>query len=221
MDECIPPVVRDSRWFMLPFFMLAYRRLDVSGIMQFKRRVWHMSDEEYDSFYSALNSISRRRQTDINEASLRRIEREIDAGTSNLLDVGCGRGYLVHYLRHRHPDVAFLATDIFSSHPELDGVSYRKAHAEDLPFESKSIDVVTCCHVIEHLKDPGAAVAELKRVAKKKLIVAVPQQRPYFFTLDEHIQFFQYAEQLTQLIGLTEFSCELIDGDWFYVGMVE
>lgn len=221
MDELVPPIVRDSRWFMYPFFMLAYRRMDVSDIMDFKRRVWRMSDEEYDAFYSSLDSVSRRRNTDINDMTLERIDKEVGADATSLLDVGCGGGYLLRFLKSRHPGIAFHAADVFTSHPNLDGIEYRRGHADKLPFDSKSIDVVTCCHVIEHLKDPRAAVAELKRVAKKKVIIAVPRQRSFYYTLDEHIQFFQYAEQLTDLVGLKDFSCDLIDGDWYYVGTAE
>lgn len=221
MDEFVPPVVRDSKWFMAPFFVLAYRKFDVAGIMDFKRRVWRMSDEDYDAFYSSLDSVSRRRATDINDASLVRIDEEVANGVSSLLDVGCGGGHLVRFLKARHPAIRFFATDVFPSHSGLTGVTYKRGHADKLPFDSGSIDVVTCCHVLEHLKDPQAAVRELKRVARHKLIIAVPRQRPYFYTLDEHIQFFQYAEQLTELVGLTDFSCELIDGDWLYIAKVK
>lgn len=221
MDECVPAIVRDSKWFMWPFFVLAYHRLDVADIMAFKRRVWQMSEQEYDDFYSGLNSISRRRHTDINAASLVRIRTEIGATAGSVLDIGCGGGYLLRYLQESYPKLSYAATDVFANHPQLVGVDYRKGRAEALPFADKAFDVVTCCHVLEHLRDPATAVAEMKRVARHRLIIAVPRQRPYFYTLDEHIQFFQYAEQLTQLVGLDRFRCELIDGDWLYIGEME
>ncbi|MDC5850443.1 class I SAM-dependent methyltransferase [Vibrio europaeus] len=43
-----------------------------------------------------------------------------------------------------------------------------------LPFEDNSFDVVTALDVIEHLDNPHGALKELMRVAKKSVIVSLP-----------------------------------------------
>lgn len=43
-----------------------------------------------------------------------------------------------------------------------------------LPFRSKSFPVVHASHILEHLERPLEALAELKRVAKKYVIIKVP-----------------------------------------------
>lgn len=70
MDEWIPPVVRDSRWFMYPFFWIAYRGRNIREVMQFKSRVYSFTPEDYDRFYNDLDTISRNRVTDLNKPSL-------------------------------------------------------------------------------------------------------------------------------------------------------
>ena len=84
-----------------------------------------------------------------------------------------------------------------------------------------SFDVVTCAHTLEHIVNLDRAVSELKRVARRQVIVVVPCQRWYFYTLDEHVNFFPYAESLTSVIGLKDYSCRKIRGDWLYVGRME
>ncbi len=52
--------------------------------------------------------------------------------------------------------------------------------ARKLPFSQDSFDFVVCSHLLEHLnsyKDANSVVAELKRVAKKKIIIVVPELR--------------------------------------------
>jgi 2-polyprenyl-3-methyl-5-hydroxy-6-metoxy-1,4-benzoquinol methylase len=153
MDEFIPPIIRDSRWFMRLFYMLAYRKRNVAEIMDFKSRVWNMSTEEYDSFYSSLNSISRNRLTDLNDECLDCIREISSVNISNVLDVGCGRGYLLEYLRKNTKLQNLFGTDLFENHSSS-AFTYKKSHADSLPFEDNSIDLVTCCHVLEHVKDP-------------------------------------------------------------------
>lgn len=45
---------------------------------------------------------------------------------------------------------------------------------EKLPFNNKQFDVVTVLDVLEHLNNPHQALQELVRVAKKTLIVSLP-----------------------------------------------
>ena len=45
----------------------------------------------------------------------------------------------------------------------------------------------------------AAALAELRRVAAKRLIVVLPKERPYRYTFNLHLHFFPYRYQVTQL----------------------
>lgn len=78
--------------------------------------------------------------------------------------------------------------------------------------------MVICAHALEHCLDLQRVIEELKRVCRGQLIIIVPKQRPFLYTLDEHVQFFFYEEQLTWATGLQEFQCFSAGGDWFYCG---
>jgi len=218
MDECLPPIIRDSRLFMYPFFLFAYRGRNVRTAMNFKRLVHHWGPDDYADYYRDLNTISRNRPTDLNGACVREMIDALDPAAKSLLDVGCGNGYFLRQLEGR--GLSLYGTDIVDK-ARSKNFQFVSAGVEHLPFADKSFDVVTCSHTLEHIIALPAAVSELKRVARRQLMVVVPCQRWYFYTLDEHVNFFPYDEQLTSAIGLKDFSCRRVRGDWLYIGRPE
>lgn len=216
MDEFLPPVIRDNRYFMYPLYCLAYRSRNVRSIMDFKTLIYSFSEKDYTEFYSNLNSISRRRTTDLNNKSIELILQEIEPATKTLLDVGCGTGYLLRKIKERHPNVWLTGCDVFMSGVDP-GYQMVQAFAQSLPFGDNTFDVVTCCHTLEHILDIGTAIEELKRVAFRKLIIVVPCQRYYYYTLDEHVNFYRYKEPLLFMMGPAVKSCRKIQGDWVVV----
>jgi SAM-dependent methyltransferase len=219
MDEFVPPVIRDSKWFMYPFYFLAYRGRNIKKAMNFKKEVYHYTPDQYEEFYTNLNSTSRNRRTDINQPSLKFILENIPSDTKNVLDVGCGNGYLLNRINKTFPAADLTGVDIKRPSGDLP-FKFINANIDSLPFPDKSFDVVTCCHTIEHIINPRRAVEELKRITGKMLIIAVPCQRYFFHTLDEHVNFFPYREALTSLINIEKFTCKKIHGDWVYIGYI-
>jgi SAM-dependent methyltransferase len=215
MDEWLPPVLRDSRWFMYPFFWLAYGGKNIGRTMDFKRLVHSWSPEEYRDFYGGLDSISRNRATDLNEATIQAMLAALPQGPGRLLDVGCGRGYFLARVREARPDLELVGCDVVD---KSDGsFRFETAFIEKLPFPDRSFDIVTCSHTLEHITNPQAAVAELKRVAKRALFVVVPRQRYYFYTLDEHVNFYPHRHLLLSEMGEPSARCENIQGDWLWM----
>jgi hypothetical protein len=66
--------------------------------------------------------------------------------------------------------------------------------------------------------DIKKAVSELIRVAKKQIIVTVPCQHYFYYTLDLHIHFFPKKEILINLINIENYKIKKIAGDWVYIG---
>lgn len=218
MDECLPPCIRDNRWFMLPFYFVAYRGRNVRKAMDFKRDVVRMTPEEYNRYYASISSISRDRDTDLNTqciAQIRTLFSELPGG--RVLDAGSGSGFIARLIRDEFPGIEVVSLDIVPPPAPVPG-EFFQASLHALPFAAGSFDLVLCCHALEHCLNLDRVVAELKRVCRGELVVVVPRQRRYYYTLDEHVQFFLYEEQLTTAIGLPQHQCLRMGGDWFYRG---
>lgn len=105
---------------------------------------------------------------------------------SSVLDVGTCFGFFPLLLQQSHPRIDTTAVDISAPILELarDAASRHPAgtatfvhgDARTLPFAEGSFDTVTSLHVLEHL-DPSSAsraLQEMCRVARRRVIVAVP-----------------------------------------------
>ena len=111
-----------------------------------------------------------------------------EARPTRVLDVGCGEGFTADFLRNRLPGLRVDGID-------LDAGALRMARAVDpgfpavrgsaaaLPFASGSYDLVLCNEVLEHVADPRAVLAELRRVARSQCVLSVPHE-PWFRLLN-------------------------------------
>jgi ubiquinone/menaquinone biosynthesis C-methylase UbiE len=215
MDEFFPPVIRDSRWFMYPFYYFAYRGKNIREVMDFKSKVYQFTPEEYASFYQGLNTISRNRQTDLNNACIDFILENIDPASNTVIDVGCGGGYLLNLIAQKYPEKELTGFDLKKPEGKLP-FHFVAGNVEALPFEDKAFDTVICCHTIEHLIKLDECISELVRITRKQLFVVTPCQRYFYYTLDEHVNFFPFKEKLTSLFPFEDHRCEKLQGDWVY-----
>ena len=216
LDEILPPVVRDSRFFMaLPFKLLYKDKADI--FMNFKQKASQLSKPEFANIYKKISEMDNR-DTDLNSACEKKIINKI-IGRS-ILEVGCGKGYLVKKLSENYKvsacDVAINKT-YFKKYPDI---RIRNANIEKLPYKNRAFDTVVCTHTIEHVQDIFSAIKELRRVTKKRLIIVVPKQRPYRYTFDLHLHFFPYEHSLRTIMQLGKYqssTCKTIGGDLFYI----
>jgi ubiquinone/menaquinone biosynthesis C-methylase UbiE len=132
-----------------------------------------------------------------------------------ILEVGCGNGQLAERLRDRRHDVVAVDVTMGSAlaTAERARCPVLLAGLPDLPFPDRAFDTVVCSHTLEHIPDLWRAAAELRRVAKR-VVVVVPCQRYYRYTVDYHLHFFPTAAPLERLLGGT---AHLVDGDWVVV----
>jgi SAM-dependent methyltransferase len=202
---------------MYPFYFFAYRGKNIKQVMHFKTLVRLFTKEEYDRFYSELNSISRNRSTDLTEKQVWFILNSIDKDTRSILDVGCGKGYLLERIKKEHPQLKLSGIDVVNTIRDKD-VQFYTGDITTMPFADNAFDTVICTHTIEHILDLQTAIKQLERVAAKQLIIVTPCQRYFYYTLDEHVNFFPEEEMLTSLFSYSKYTCEKIDLDWVYVG---
>ena len=102
---------------------------------------------------------------------------------SSLLDVGCGKGFLLYELSLLVPDLKIAGLDISSyavenSKPEVRSCLVQGS-AVKLPWPDKSFDVVLAINVLHNLQLPQLveALAELERVARKDKFLVVDAYR--------------------------------------------
>jgi ubiquinone/menaquinone biosynthesis C-methylase UbiE len=217
LDECIPPIIRDQKWFIwLPFKILFKRR--AKFFFEFKDKAIHLSEEEFAAVYEETSSVHIQRPTDLNDGCVKEIAANV-LGES-VLDVGCGRGFLAGALSEKHRVTAcdmIVSEKTRRGHPDI---NFRQENMQRLSFADNEFDTVISSHTLEHVQDAQAAIEELRRVAKRRLIVVLPKQRPYRYTFDLHLRFFPYSHTVLQYMRPTfrrvKYDLKEIEGDWYY-----
>lgn len=143
---------------------------------------------------------------------------KIDPEAKTYLDIGCGNGYLLSKVKKT--GMHTTGCDVFDDSP-FEHSDYIKGDIEDLPLEDGSYDIVSACHTLEHVLGLEKSISEIKRVAAKQVMVVVPCQKYYMYTLDEHVNFFPFKEKLIYYMGMEKYDCKVIQGDLVYIGYKE
>lgn len=197
LEEVLPPFVRDSaamRWL----FRRHWGRL-VDDLEDFRARIPFVTPEEYRDVYARLPRVQS--ETDNSAACIDLIARDMVGESA--LDVGCGTGYLLHVLHGRRPEIKLTGIDFIiddETRKRAAEITFHEANIETLPFDDDAFDTVICTHVLEHILDLRGALSELRRVAKRRLILVVPQEREYRFTFNPHLHFFPYPHSFLRYV---------------------
>lgn len=214
LEELLPPILRDSSLF-LALARLAWGR-HVDDLTSFRERATYLTDAEYEDLYRRHPRVHD--ETDNSRACIARAAQDL-VGPS-VCDVGCGTGALLrHFLEKRHDVERLVGIDFAVRDAEsVPGIEFVAGRIESLPFADRHFDTVICTHVIEHILDYRAAIAELRRVARRRLIVIVPREREYRYTFNPHFNFFPYTQSLLRAMHPSppKHECFSIGRDIYY-----
>jgi SAM-dependent methyltransferase len=103
--------------------------------------------------------------------------------TSSVLDVGCGKGFMLHDMTELIPGVTVQGIDVssYAIQNSLDSVRpfLQVANAKDLPYEDDSFDFVFAINTVHNLEleDCGQALREIQRVARVGAFVTLDAYR--------------------------------------------
>jgi ubiquinone/menaquinone biosynthesis C-methylase UbiE len=93
-----------------------------------------------------------------------------------VLDVGCGSGSMARLIARSFPSTEVIGVDVRQQYLDfakatardqgIGNVTFRSGDVFDLPFEDASFDIVWSKYLLQWLKEPKSALAELKRITK-------------------------------------------------------
>jgi SAM-dependent methyltransferase len=215
LEDLIPAALRDTRLFRAAVRMAWGDHVD--RFAAFRQRAPFLSVQEYDALYCDYPHIHD--QTDNSELCIQRILRDVIGPT--ICDVGCGSGVLLRRIAEQRPDIETL-TGIDVQLDEVGAadsrIAFVQGHVENLPFPDKSFDTVICTHVIEHVLDYRRAIAELRRIARRRLIIVVPREREFLYTFNPHFHFFPYVHSFLRAMHPVpdDYLCEDVRRDIYY-----
>ena len=101
-----------------------------------------------------------------------------------ILDVGCGEGFTLIKLKQAKIGQTYEGIDYSSDALKLGKKLYPKLNIKKgdiyhLPYKNNALDMIICTEVLEHLEYPEKALREIMRVAKKHMVISVPNE-PFF-----------------------------------------
>jgi ubiquinone/menaquinone biosynthesis C-methylase UbiE len=98
---------------------------------------------------------------------------------SSVLDVGCGKGFMLYDFKRKHPNLRVQGIDISDYAIDNAKIEVRdfliQGDARQLPFENQSFDLVISINTIHNLEESDCATAlkEIQRVARRDAFVVV------------------------------------------------
>jgi SAM-dependent methyltransferase len=104
------------------------------------------------------------------------------AHPGSILDVGCGEGvFTEQWAQAIEGPVVGIDLDDPKLRVEwrrrtLPNLEFRAGFADALPYHDGDFEAVTAMEVLEHVPDPAAVLAEMRRVASRWLLVSVPRE---------------------------------------------
>jgi SAM-dependent methyltransferase len=97
---------------------------------------------------------------------------------SRVLDVGCGKGFLLYEMQLIEPKLELVGFDISkhglaSAHPDFKGNLFRYRAQDAFPFGDKSFDLVISLTTLHNLRlfELKTALAEIERVGKQGYVM--------------------------------------------------
>jgi SAM-dependent methyltransferase len=208
IEELLPPILRDSVLFTGLARMVWGKHID--KLADFRIRAPFLTSEEYEALYTRHPRVHD--ETDNSRACIDEIAADLTG--DSICDVGCGTGYLLRSLAQRRNEMPrrYVGVDfVIPEHFSEEGIEFIKAPIEQLPFSDGEFDTVICTHVIEHILDYRQALAELRRVARKRVIIVVPREREAIYTFNPHFNFFPYKHSFLRAIQPLEHQFKCID----------
>lgn len=102
-------------------------------------------------------------------------------GPTSIFDAGCGEGHVTARFAQWLPDAEITAADVdpgvvAQARQLYGGIEFEVASIYRLPFADRSHDLTVAMEVMEHLERPEEAMSELVRMARRYVLLSVPNE---------------------------------------------
>ncbi|MBN2547752.1 MAG: class I SAM-dependent methyltransferase [Anaerolineales bacterium] len=138
----------------------------------------------------------------------------------SILDVGCGTGHFTRWFKSLGMRVAGLdlSTGMIAEAKIMNGLNYLQGNALQIPFPSRSFDLVTLITTLEFLPDPYLALEEAMRIGRQGLMLGVINKHSYLGQKYKHsnyeiwdaARFFTPGELKTMLHKISRGKVEIV-----------
>ncbi|MFA6467138.1 MAG: class I SAM-dependent methyltransferase [Patescibacteria group bacterium] len=152
--------------------------------------------------------------------------KKIKPQAKSILDIGCGRGFILYYLKKYLGFTTTVGTQISRPAAEFArkklALNIHQADLLDIDFGEQKFDLITMLHVLEHVPNPEEYVEKIYKLLNKDgiFLVEVPNFNAwsrkitdqYWLSLDPeyHIIFFNY-QNISRLLKKYNFHIKKIN----------
>lgn len=97
-----------------------------------------------------------------------------------VLDVGCGKGLYAYYLHQKKSSCIYIGCDLSKNSLKTaykdNNTNYVLCDAHALPLRTRSIEVVLCSEVLEHVSSPDQVLNSMCDVSRKAIVITFPDE---------------------------------------------
>lgn len=99
-----------------------------------------------------------------------------------VLDAGCGEGIIANFVKEKfngieHIEGFDIGEEVISkAQNSFPKIHFKTSSIYETLYESDSFDLVVCCEVLEHLKQPDRALEEICRISSNYVLLSVPNE---------------------------------------------
>ncbi len=198
--DALPKFIRDSK-ILFKLAKIVFRVPE--ELYEFRKKYKNGLIKDLNVFYLETNNLTLQRtskKTDINSLHLSIIDKLIKNKKSiNLLDVGCGTGFLLERINLNVSSSQLIGIDFNApryksckSTNKQNSINYIAGDINNIlqDFSDNYFDIIFCTHVLEHLSDSKSLLLQLRRIVKEKLIIICPLEKEHKWGMNYHVNFF-------------------------------
>ena len=106
------------------------------------------------------------------------------AKITDILDLGCGEGLVIDYLKKHNAELSFKGLDVSEEAIKMakeinPQANFKVGDIYKLEYEHNSFDLIMMIEVLEHLRYPERVLTKIKDISRKFFVFSVPRE-PYF-----------------------------------------